>query len=91
MTNRIIEFVEASFSGNFHPKALDCLKELRLGCEREEEKDTFNECLKKLKEKFEGHRVHHPFWELCVKNGIVALGEEKTEENDEALDLLDIL
>ena len=81
LKDRIIQILNDSVKDQLYPKALGCIKVLRLGCVQEEEPAAFNTFLRLLRSMHEGKR-HNSFWELLLSAGISLIHEEECEESD---------
>lgn len=82
MKQVILKFIRDSIGDQYYGKCLDCLKELRNGCCREEEAEKFNEFLKELKAQFSEDPIRAEFWQLLVRDHITLINENEAKKSN---------
>lgn len=80
LQNRILQFINDSILDQLYSKALDCLIALREGCIQEEESESFNNFLKKIRNICEGKR-RNDFWKLIIEKKITLIHSEESEDS----------
>ena len=73
----IERFVKNSLKGDLFSKAIDCLKALREACVKEDEAQSFNIFMKRLKDLFQRGN-NKEFFELVVKNKISLITKKES-------------
>eukprot|EP01080_Neovahlkampfia_damariscottae_P000481 gene481-6891_t len=77
----IFKLIQDSIEDQYYEKSVDCIKELRNGCIKEEESDKFNQFLKKLKTSYsKGKRSD--FWSLIQKEKISIISQDECPSSD---------
>jgi ATP-dependent DNA helicase 2 subunit 2 len=77
MSTLIERFVKNSLRGDLYEKALECLKEMRVACVKEDEAGRFNEFAKRVKKVF-AQGPHEGFWELVVQGGVTLITHKES-------------
>lgn len=85
MGNLIIELVTTSFADQHYGKALECLKTVRSTSAEENESDTFNGFMHRLKSKVDPGNPKSrrlDFWEMLKKEDVTLISKEEAEDSD---------
>ncbi|KAF2069356.1 hypothetical protein CYY_009327 [Polysphondylium violaceum] len=81
MKERILQLVNDSLKDQYYQKALDCVKELRLGCIKESEPDQFNTFIKELKSSFQSKK-RDDFWQVLVEYNVNLISMEESDSSE---------
>ncbi|KYQ93240.1 ATP-dependent DNA helicase [Tieghemostelium lacteum] len=81
MRSRIQQLVSDSLKDQYYQKAIECIKELRVGCIKESESDAFNSFLKEIRQLYESKKKDD-FWQLIMSNSITLINEEESDSSD---------
>ena len=77
MKSIILDIVKGSLSGSHFAKALECIKALRRGCVSEEEADSFNGFLAKIKQIAKKEKSFFSFFRSLKENGISLISKDE--------------
>eukprot|EP01132_Coremiostelium_polycephalum_P004803 gene4803-5989_t len=80
MKGRIVQLVNDSLKDQFYQKAIDCVKELRFGCIRESESESFNLFLQEIRGYYEGKK-RDDFWQKIITNSITLINENESDSS----------
>ncbi|EGC29713.1 hypothetical protein DICPUDRAFT_158675 [Dictyostelium purpureum] len=81
MKERIIQLVNDSLKEQYYQKAFECIKELRNGCIRESEADSFNSFIKDIRSLYE-NKKKDDFWKYITTNQPYAINLISEDECD---------
>jgi ATP-dependent DNA helicase 2 subunit 2 len=81
MKSIIIDIVKASLSGSHFAKALECMKALRRGCVVEEEPESFNDFMNRIKKLTLKEKTFYSFFKSLKENGIKLIAENEVRTN----------
>jgi ATP-dependent DNA helicase 2 subunit 2 len=73
MATLIERFVRNSLRGDLYPKALECLREMRAACVKEDEGGRYNEFLHRVKKIFGRGTTYGEFFNLLAADGQLSL------------------
>ncbi len=82
MQNVIESYVQSSYKGAYHKKAIECIQVLRDSAIDEDEADSFNQFMIKLLERYpKENSEHSAFWDLVISCNLTLISNEENDKS----------